>query len=333
MKKKWWMVFLLIGWAFSASAFPLNLGYMEIEIDKEAGIVKTIFEYNPNTLGYDQQAFHKTLGKKFWKSGNQNCQWRNAQTHLISPDQVRVQAQAFCPEIKSNLLLSLDFLSRINSSFKMIGRILNNGVESTFIADKAHRDIFIPADKVIKFKDFVSIGLGLQHPKAIDHILFLLAIVIIGGSFYESFKLWTGFAIGCVVSLSISAFGLFSIEPQISGPILALSLIYMALEGLLFKKNAYRFPVVAFFGLIFGFAMVGPLLDLNVPASKLFLALAGYGAGINLGQIVMLSVFIPIIYVIKKYSNYHFQISRFAAYSVMIVGSYWFVERSFLHLG
>lgn len=344
MKKIFLLILVLLCWSLPGFSHPLDLGYLEIEVDKDTGIIKTVFDFNPLTLGNPSQAFHHTLGKKFWKSGHFKCQWRNIKTQVLSSDQIKVSAESYCPQLNSDLSLDLDFLSKTAATYRIIGRIINNGVESTFIADSAHREVLVSKNNEKSFGNFVYMGSehigatpnqwvgvnGFKLPAGIDHVLFILALMFTGGSFLQTIKTISGFTIGHSISLILATTGLLTIPASIIEPAIALSIVYVATEGFLLKKGHNRILIAVFFGLIHGFGFASALQGLKLSVGKMAAALVGFNLGVELGQIIIILLFIPFIYLVKKYSNYHLQITRFATFAVMIVGSYWFVQRTFL---
>jgi hypothetical protein len=345
MKKIFFLILLLFGWSISVYSHPLDLGYLEINVDKDSGLILTTFDFNPAAFGNPSQAFHKTLGKNFWKSGNYKCQWGNVKTQIISSRRIKVSAESFCPEIKSDISLSLNFLTQVASTYKIIGRISHNGVESTFIADKIHHDILVSKNIEKSFGNFVYMGAehigaksrqwlggnGLKLPAGIDHILFIIALIFTPGSFLQTVKIISGFTIGHSIALILATTGLMAIPAFIIGPAIALSIVYIASEGFLLRKGHNRILIAVFFGLVHGFGFASALHGLKLSVEKMAQALVGFSLGVELGQIIIILLIIPFIYLIKNYSNYHIQFTRFATFAVMIVGSYWFVDRTFLN--
>ncbi|MBC7537928.1 MAG: HupE/UreJ family protein [Bacteriovorax sp.] len=334
---------LIMAWSIPVYSHPLDLGYLEIDVDKDSGLILTIFDFNPVAFGNPSQAFHKTLGKNFWKAGNYKCQWGNVKTQLISSERIKVSAESFCPEIKSDISLSLNFLIQAAATYKIIGRISYNGVESTFLADKFHHEVLVSKNIEKSFGSFVYMGTehigvttsqwtgdhGLKLPAGIDHILFIIALIFTAGSFLQTVKIISGFTIGHTVSLILATTGLVSIPASIIEPAIALSIVYVATEAFLLRKGHNRILISFFFGLVHGFGFASALLGLRLSVGKLAQALVGFNLGVELGQIIIILLIIPFIYLIKNYSNHHIQFTRFATFSVMIVGSYWFVERTF----
>lgn len=145
-----------MSWSHQGFSQQSDLGYLEIEVDKDAGIIKTVFDFNPLSLGNPSAVFHETLGKNFWRAGHYKCHWGNIKTRVISVDRNKVSAESYCSQIQSDLSLHLDFLSKMATNYTIIGRVISDGVESTFIADKIHREILVSKNEKKSFFDFLK---------------------------------------------------------------------------------------------------------------------------------------------------------------------------------
>lgn len=326
--------FVLFILCFQLHAQSMDLGYMEIEINKETGIIKTIFDFNPKSMGNPDLPFHQTLGRNFWKTGASRCQWKNTFTQVISADQVKVGADAFCPEMKSDLQLDLTFLKYL-PTYQIVGRILNDGIESTLVLVKNQRILKIAPRNNQSFSQYFHmgvehIGASFKMREGSDHVIFILALVFTGGSFIQIFKAITGFSLGHSISLLLATFGIITVPGNLIGPAIALSIIYVVLEGFFRKKYEHRFWLACALGFVHGFGLASALQGLHLSSARLLEALLAFNAGVELGQIMIIAMIVPLLFLIKKYSRYYRQFQRSSALLVLIVGCYWLVERTYL---
>jgi hypothetical protein len=340
MKNILFKICFLILFTFNSHAAPIEVGYLEIVVDNDSNSIKTIFEFNPLALGSANQSFYQTFGANLWHSGNTKCKWKKVETESISPIEVKMSADSFCPEMNSKLFLNLNFLNKLNN-YRIIGRIKNNGIDSTFIADKNHPYIKIANANKSVFGSFVSLGIrdfvmisnklaanqGIKQTFSFDHILFLLILIFSGRFYKQTINALMGFIIGNSISLFLGMIGFVTISSSITGPFIALSIMFIAAEGFLIHKKYNRFLMMMFFGLIHGVGFANSFSGPKLTESKLYAASMGYSLGIVLSIICFIFLFIPAIHFIKKYSNYHLQIARFSTVSVLIVGSYLFIQR------
>lgn len=329
---------------FSGNLFAKNMdfGYLEIEVDKEAGTILTRLDYNPSKLGNPLLPFHTTLGKSFWKMGGANCQWRNTRNEIIAHDQAVVSATAICPEIKSVLALDLALFFRAPANYKILGRVINDGEETLFISTFSQRVVRIVPKSDKSFSHFVYLGAesigvspkewigqnGLKLPAGIDHILFITALILTGGSFLQTAKSILGFSLGHTLTLILGTTGILSIPSGLVEPAIALSIIFVAAEGFLKRRPTQKFFLSLLFGLVHGFAFASVLVNYQMAKLNNTSALVGFNLGIEAGQLIVILMILPIIYLIKRYSIYQGALIKSSSLGVLILGVWWFVERT-----
>lgn len=167
-----------------------------------------------------------------------------------------------------------------------------------------------------------------------DHILFVLGLILLGGTLKSLLKTVTAFTLAHSITLTLAATGVFSPSPRIVEPLIALSIVAIAVENLrhLRTKTASerdRRPFYAFgFGLIHGFGFAGALAEIGLPHAALGVALASFNIGVELGQVSIILVTLPILAWLAKARPFVFR-RLLPAGSVVIglVGAYWFFSR------
>ena len=190
-------------------------------------------------------------------------------------------------------------------------------------------------DLVIKF--VIS---GVEHIAiGFDHIAFLLAVIVLGRSFWPLFKVVTAFTIAHSITLTLAVLNVFAIPPDIVEPLIALSIVYVAVENFFVKDIARRYWVTFVFGLIHGFGFASVLREFGLPQEGLVWALASFNVGVEIGQllIVLAAVIFWRLIMLLPYFDSSEQgearqrsISLMISASVGILGLGWFVERVFL---
>lgn len=341
---KYKIIFLIMFFSLSVHARLNDLGYMEVIINKEAGTISTSLDFNPKMLGNPVLPFHSTLGKSFWRMGALRCEWRNTASEIISDERIKVSGIAVCPEIKSELKFDLLFLKNGPDFYRILSRVQNDGEESILIYSKKKYNMRLTPRIEHSFTHFIHMGAehigatpgqwfsssGLKMPKGIDHVLFILALIFTGGSFIQTIKSITGFTIGHALSLLVSIFGLVSVPASLIEPAIALSIVYVAATAFLSRRPQSKFWPAALFGIVHGFGFAATLTSLKLPFGKTLEALIGFNLGVEMGQLIIFMMIIPLLLLIKKYSNYHPQFMRSSALGVLIIGCYWFIERAIL---
>lgn len=88
--------------------------------------------------------------------------------------------------------------------------------------------------------------------------------------------------------------------------------------------------MVAFaFGLVHGFGFASVLADLGLPEEALLLALLGFNVGVELGQLAIVCVFLPVAYAVRETSIYRIWVLRGGSVAIAVLAALWFVERAF----
>lgn len=321
---KYWIFFFLF-YALETQARTFDTGYLDIVVNKEAGIITSEFEFNPKALGEPALPFHGTLGKSFWRAGSAKCLWRNTFVEVLSAESVRVSGQAICRDLKKDLLLDLSSLLRNHPSYRVMARIDNDGVESVSMVSRINRELRITQQQEKSFVQYIESGA--QHiSSSADHILFLLALLCAGGSLIQNLKTISGFSLGHTLSLVLSTLGILSIPLWLIDPFIALSIVIVAAFALLKQRGRERFWLGMSFGFIHGFGFATILNTFHMSSAKLTEALVGFNLGIELGQAFIVCLIIPVLYLLKKYSTQEPLLVRASAFGVMLVGCYWFIE-------
>ena len=188
-----------------------------------------------------------------------------------------------------------------------------------------------------------------------DHILFLLSLLLpavliprahgamaqpglISGwravdrfkpAFWEVFQIVTAFTIAHSITLSLAALGVITLPTRLTESAIALSVILAALNNLypLFQRR--RWMVAFAFGLIHGFGFASVLADLGLPRDALLLALVGFNLGVEVGQLVIVSAFLPTAYALRRTALYQRLIFLGGSALICAVATGWLIERAF----
>lgn len=138
-------------------------------------------------------------------------------------------------------------------------------------------------------------------PRGLDHILFVVALFLFAKTF--SNLLWQVSAF--TLAHTISIYGVVQLPSSIVEPLIALSILYVALENFYRAKSNTkshtRMPVIFAFGLLHGLGFASVLSDVGLPESQYALSLISFNLGVELGQLsVILIAFICLAPVMKK---------------------------------
>lgn len=181
-----------------------------------------------------------------------------------------------------------------------------------------------------KFLLFVKSGIDHIIPKGLDHILFVL------GLFFSSLVLrsllWqvTAFTLAHTITLALAALGFVSVPADIVEPLIAISIVWIAVENCFFKKPSKWRPLVVFgFGLLHGLGFASVLGQYGLPKGNLVPSLLAFNIGVEIGQIIVLIIVTAFVWFIRKKSWYRQRIQIPVSLIIALVGFIWFIERVF----
>ncbi len=173
--------------------------------------------------------------------------------------------------------------------------------------------------------------LGLEHIlTGYDHLLFLIALLMLGGGLGYLLKVVSAFTMAHSLTLSLAVLGIIALPPRLVESLIALSIAYVAAENHWRKgKNAERWLLTFAFGLVHGLGFAGILQELALPKSSLALSLLSFNLGVEVGQIAVVAGAFALLALLKGW-----RWERPLRYGVSLLavaaGLFWFVERAFL---
>jgi hypothetical protein len=150
------------------------------------------------------------------------------------------------------------------------------------------------------------VAMGFHHIlEGIDHLLFLFALIIPFRRIRPLIPVVTAFTIAHSITLIASAYG-YAPDAQWFPPLIelliAVSILYMALENIVVLKPQHRWVITFFFGLVHGFGFSWVLRDsLQLAGSHVLLSLLSFNVGVELGQLFMLALFVPALNLLFRY--------------------------------
>jgi hydrogenase/urease accessory protein HupE len=175
------------------------------------------------------------------------------------------------------------------------------------------------------------LGLGYTHilPKGTDHILFVLGIFLLSRRLKPILLQVTAFTIAHTITLALTIYGVVSLRPAIVEPLIALSIVYVAVENVFTSElNPWRVALVFGFGLIHGMGFAGVLSELGLPRSEFLPALVSFNVGVELGQLtVILAAFLLVGLPFRDKPWYRRRVVVPASLVIAAIGLFWAVQR------
>ncbi|WMI69043.1 HupE/UreJ family protein [Mangrovimonas sp. YM274] len=176
--------------------------------------------------------------------------------------------------------------------------------------------------------------LGVEHIWfGIDHLLFVLALIIITKGFKKLVTTITAFTLAHSITLSMAVLGLANLPGPPVEAIIALSIVFLAFEMTKIHEGkptltAQKPWLVAFsFGLLHGFGFAGALTEVGLPQSEIPLALAFFNVGVELGQLAFVVAVLGILRLLALKKDWPLVVKNIPAYAIGSIAAFWTIER------
>jgi hypothetical protein len=345
-----------LGLALAAAAHPLDIGYLRIDAGGTA--VSVVLDLHVNAaarlVGVDPPAMDAGAVERHAAeladatfrgapitTAAGACRWTTA-TAALHDRTASIAGQAECPSPTRALRWAFPFVAeaRISPTFQVLVKARIAGDEQVAIVDKTKPSLALSATTAIGFGAFVWTGVehigaapnqwhgptGWKLPDGLDHILFLFALMLAGGSLLRILGIVSGFTLGHSITLALSALHIVRPPAALIEPLIALSIAFVAAEAFLGKFEGHRWRVASCFGLIHGFGFATALNQLDLSTGDLVSALFGYNLGVELGQVTIVLVAAPLLLYLQRHRRLH-PVVRGLAAAIFLAGMYWFFQR------
>jgi hydrogenase/urease accessory protein HupE len=173
-----------------------------------------------------------------------------------------------------------------------------------------------------------------------DHILFLIGLLLLGGTLATLALIVTAFTIGHSITLSLAALDLVSPPAYFVEPLIALTIVVVGADNLLVLRARRREDkpasdirgwLAAVFGLIHGFGFAYVLKEFGLPQAALGWSLFAFNVGVEIGQLMIVLVVAGVLLAVRRKSGVAAQrLAMAGSVAVIAAGVYWFIERVFL---
>jgi hypothetical protein len=175
------------------------------------------------------------------------------------------------------------------------------------------------------------IGVGFAHilPLGLDHVLFVLGLFLLSTRLRPLVVQVTNFTIAHTITLGLSMAGVLSLPAELVEPLIALSIVFIALENWFTDKLTPWRPYIVFgFGLVHGLGFAGVLRELGLEQSDFLFSLVSFNVGVELGQLaVILAAYGLAGFWFGNKPWYRAVVVRPASALIALAGLFWFVER------
>jgi hypothetical protein len=253
---------------------------------------------------------------------------------------------AVCPASLRQLTVDYDLLFAFDPQHRGLLRVEADGDTRTAVLGPAQRRWSMAAPETAIWRVFVDyLTLGVWHIwTGYDHILFLAALLLpavlksTGGRWVavatlreaakEVLKVVTAFTLAHSLTLSLAVLGLIAVPSRLVESAIAASVVAAAVNNL-YPIVEKRLWLVAFgFGLVHGLGFANVLAELGLPSGALVAALFSFNLGVEIGQLAIVSAFLPAAYLIRRHWLYPRLVLGAGSLVIAVLASVWLAERS-----
>ena len=241
-----------------------------------------------------------------------------------------IEIEFACDASHGRLEIVEDWSALLGEHYRTLGNLRTANGERQVSFEEPSRKVTIDVDRPVATGWFDFVKLGIEHIiTGYDHLLFLVALLATARGFWSVVRIVSAFTLAHSVTLSIATLDILTIPARIIEPLIAASIVWVALENLLVAEPDRRRWIWSFvFGLVHGFGFASALGELDLKGSAIVRALVGFNVGVEIGQLIFVALFLPALAVLKRGRGASLT-PRIASVAVAIVGSYWLGERIF----
>jgi len=239
-----------------------------------------------------------------------------------------------CParieQLKVNYLLFFD----IDLTHRSLGRLILPGGEEQFLFDRSltgfELEVIQPPNRSWTEQFRRVFVLGVEHIlMGYDHILFLLALLVVAKQFWQMVKVASAFTVAHSITLALAWYGIVDLPSRLVEGAIALSIAIVAIENIVRQRFGHRWVLAGIFGLIHGLGFYSVLRDLGLGQNDMALNLLAFNLGVEAGQLVIIVLFfVPIIWWSRQ--HWYRPSTRACSVAILLVASWWVIERVFL---
>ena len=200
------------------------------------------------------------------------------------------------------------------------------------LSEALPREGYVTEGVLPVFARFIVSGFEHIVPKGLDHILFVLGLFFFSLRMRPLLGQVTAFTLAHTTTLALASLQIVSIPAAIVEPLIAASIVYVAVENIFGGKiGAARVAVVFCFGLLHGLGFASVLSDVGLPEGRFAISLIGFNIGVELGQLsVIAAAFLAVGLPFGAKPWYRNRIAIPASVVIAAVGAWWTFERVFL---
>jgi hypothetical protein len=249
----------------------------------------------------------------------------------VGDTKVVLEMALSCPKAMGTLAIRDDWQQVFGDHFQTVMTVRRpRQPPIEFAFTEARRDATVELAGTTDTGWLTFILMGMEHILGgLDHLLFLLALLAPARGLWRTVQIVTGFTVAHSVTLSLAALGLVDVPSRIVEPLIAASIVWVAVENLVTPAGlGRRWLVASIFGLIHGLGFAGALTELGLDRDAMVRALIGFNLGVELGQVAFVALVMPLVAWLSRPGRLS-RLPQALSVVVAIFGAGWLVERLF----
>ncbi|WP_298295313.1 HupE/UreJ family protein [uncultured Litoreibacter sp.] len=197
------------------------------------------------------------------------------------------------------------------------------------------------------FVRYIAVGFDHIIPKGLDHILFVLGLFFLSMKMRLLITQVTVFTVAHTITLALASLQIVTISASIVEPLIALSIVYVAVENIFAKGIKWWRPVIIFgFGLLHGLGFASVLGEFGLAPGRFVAGLIGFNIGVEVGQLAVIGIAALVLWLCVRAAHMadlddeemrvrdpdimFRAVSICGSILIAIIGAYWAFERVFL---
>ena len=170
------------------------------------------------------------------------------------------------------------------------------------------------------FLNYIPVGFDHIVPKGLDHILFVLGLFFFSTHLRPLLLQVSLFTLAHTITLALASLGYVSLPGSIVEPLIAASIVYVAVENVFLTSMSIWRPLIVFlFGLLHGLGFASVLGEFGLPSAAFLPALIGFNIGVEVGQLTVIAVVFLIVWQAIRVDEGQNEATRgFALYGVLM---------------
>jgi hydrogenase/urease accessory protein HupE len=251
---------------------------------------------------------------------------------LAEEDGVVIRATYRCERDAEGIVVRAGFLDSLSLGHRHLATLAQGtGHDEHAVLYEGRPEAALMASRGEERPDAVAgplFRLGIEHIlTGYDHLLFLLGLILVGGSLRPLALVVSAFTLAHSLTLGLAALGVWAPSPRLVEPAIALSIAYVGVENWFVRDASSRWMITFPFGLVHGFGFAGALGQISLPSSQIPLALAAFNVGVEAGQLAVLVAVLPAVLWLGRQGWFAKRGVKVVSAAIALAGIIWFFGR------